>query len=234
MAEMTVKAIQQALMGRGYDLGPAGADNDAGPKTIAALRAFQKIAGLLPDGIAGKLTQKALQSNDTSERRVAPEQPAWLTLAAGEIGTKEGAGKKNNPTVVAYYKDAGFPGIKNDVVAWCSAFCNAMLHRAGQKTSGSLAARSFEHYGVGLRNPVLGCIATKKRGTGWEGHVGFVVGANKSEVFLLSGNQSDAVNVASFKRSEITAYRWPSGVPIPTQPNLPTTIAGAKSGVKES
>jgi len=42
------------------------------------------------------------------------------------------------------------------------------------------------------------------------------------------------VSIASFKRSEITAYRWPSGVPIPTQPNLPTTIAGAKSGVKES
>lgn len=36
------------------------------------------------------------------------------------------------------------------------------------------------------------------------------------------------------KLRSITSFRWPSGVPIPTQPNLPTTIAGAKSGVKES
>jgi uncharacterized protein (TIGR02594 family) len=231
---MTVKQIQETLIARGYHLGSAGADGDAGPKTIAALRAFQKVAGLVADGVAGPITIKALQSNDTSERRVPPTQPAWLTLAAAELGTEEGPGKKNNPKVVAYYKDAGFPGIKNDVTAWCSAFCNAMLHRAGQKTSGSLAARSFESWGVGLRTPVLGCIATKKRGTGWQGHCGFVVGANKTEVFLLAGNQGDEVSIASFKRSEITAYRWPSGVPIPTQPNLPTTIAGAKSGVKES
>lgn len=234
MADMTVKEIQQALIARGYDLGRDGADGDAGPKTVTALRAFQKVAGLVADGIAGPLTMKALQSNDTSERRVADDQPAWLTLAAGENGIAEGAGKKNNPRVVAYYKDAGFPGIKNDAVAWCAAFVGAMLHRAGQKPSGSLAARSYERWGVGIKHPVLGCIATKKRGSGWQGHVGFVVGASKTEIFLLGGNQSDAVNVAAFKRSDITAYRWPSGVPIPTQPNLPTTVAGAKAGVKES
>lgn len=234
MSDLSVKDIQRALIARGYDLGKDGADGDAGPKTVAALRAFQKVAGLVPDGIAGPMTQKALVANDISQRRTATDQPAWLTLAAAEIGTEEGAGKKNNPKVVAYYKDAGFPGIKNDAVAWCSAMVGAMLHRAGIKPSGSLAARSYEHWGVGLKAPVLGCIATKKRGSGWQGHVFFVVGANKTEIFGLGGNQSDAVNIASFKRSEITAYRWPSGVPIPTQPSLPTTIAGAKSGVKES
>jgi len=232
MAEMSVSDIQRALIARGYEIGKV--DGDAGPKTIKALRAFQKVAGLVPDGIAGPKTVAVLQANDISQRRTATDQPAWLTLAVAELGTEEGAGKKNNPKVVAYYKDAGFPGIKNDAVAWCAAFCNAMLHRAGQKTSGSLAARSFESWGVGLKAPVLGCIATKKRGTGWQGHCFFVTGANKTEVFGIGGNHSDEVSTASFKRSEITAYRWPSGVPIPTQPNLPTTIAGAKSGVKES
>lgn len=234
MADLSVREIQQALIARGYDLGKDGADGDAGPKTVAALRAFQKVAGLVADGIAGPLTQAALLANDITQRRTATDQPAWLTLAAADIGTEEGAGKKNNPKVVTYYRDAGFPGIKNDAVAWCAAYVGAMLHRASIKPSGSLAARSYEGWGVGLKTPVLGCIATKKRGTGWQGHVGFVVGLNKTEVFLLGGNQADSVSIASFKRSEITAYRWPSGVPIPTQPNLPTTIAGAKSGVKES
>ncbi|KQT14001.1 peptidoglycan-binding protein [Methylobacterium sp. Leaf399] len=232
---MDTTQIQRALLARGYDLGPAGADGDAGPKTIAAVTAFQRAAGLVADGIAGPITIKALGAVDTSERRAEPDQPPWLTLAAGEVGTVEGIGKANNPRVVRYFADAGFAGIKDDAVAWCAAFCGAVLHRAGRKPSGSLAARSYEAWGVGLKAPVLGCIATKKRGNStWQGHVGFVVGASKDQVFLLGGNQSDAVNVAAFKRSEITAFRWPSDVPIPAASTLPTTIAGARSGVSEA
>jgi hypothetical protein len=63
---------------------------------------------------------------------------------------------------------------------------------------------------------------------------GLVVGANKDQVFLLGGNQSDAVNVSAFKRSEIVAYRWPADVPLPAATKLPTTIAGARSGVSEA
>ncbi|CAO4138560.1 hypothetical protein GPNCGGLF_LOCUS425 [Methylorubrum aminovorans] len=61
-----------------------------------------------------------------------------------------------------------------------------------------------------------------------------MVGANATQVFLLGGNQSDAVNVAAFKRSEIVAYRWPGDVPLPAPHTLPTTIAGARSGVSEA
>lgn len=232
---MTIAEIQRALLARGYDLGSGGADGDAGPRTIAAVTAFQRSAGLVPDGIAGPLTIKALGSVDLTERRAEPEQPAWLALAAHEIGTKEGIGKANNPTVLAYFKDAGFGGIREDSVAWCAALVGAVLHRAGIKPSGSLAARSYEAWGVGLKDPVLGCIATKRRGSSsWQGHVFFVVGANKDTVFGLGGNQSDAVTVAAFKRSEVTSYRWPSDVPLPVATKLPTTIAGARSGVSEA
>lgn len=232
---MTIAEIQRALLARGYDLGPAGADGDAGPRTIAAVTAFQRAAGLVPDGIAGPLTIKALGTVDVSEKRAEPDQPGWLTLAAAEIGVKEGAGSANNPRVVRLFADAGFAGIKTDSTAWCSAFCGAMLQRSGHKGSGSLAARSYEAWGVGLKEPVLGCIATKKRGNStWQGHVFFVVGANKDTVFGLGGNQSDAVTVAAFKRSEVTAFRWPSDVPLPTASRLPTTVAGAKAGVSEA
>ncbi|MCP1557845.1 UNVERIFIED_ORG: uncharacterized protein (TIGR02594 family) [Methylobacterium sp. SuP10 SLI 274] len=128
-----------------------------------------------------------------------------------------------------------FPGIKTDSTAWCAAFVNAVLERAGHRGSRSLAARSFESWGVGLPAPALGAIATKKRGNStWQGHTGLVVGANATQVFLLGGNQSDAVNVAAFKRSEIVAYRWPADVPLPAPHTLPTTIAGARSGVSEA
>jgi len=232
---MDVAAIQRALLARGYDLGKSGADGDAGPITIAAVTAFQRSAGLVADGIAGPKTQAALQKADISERREAPEKPGWLVLAEALNGLKEAPGAKNNPEVVKLFADAGFPGIKTDSTAWCAAFVNAVLERAGHRGSRSLAARSFESWGVGLPAPALGAIATKKRGnSSWQGHTGLVVGANKDQVFLLGGNQSDAVNVAAFKRSEIVAYRWPDDVPLPAPHTLPTTITGARSGVSEA
>ncbi|WP_342152303.1 TIGR02594 family protein [Methylorubrum sp. SB2] len=232
---MTVAEIQRALIARGYDLGPAGADGDAGPKTIASVTAFQRSAGLVPDGIAGPKTQAALQGADLSERRASVEKPGWLVLAEALNGLKEGKGAANNPEIVRLFADAGFPGIKTDSTAWCAAFVGAVLRRAGHAASGSLAARSYEAYGVGLKGPALGCIATKKRGnSAWQGHVFLVVGANKDHVFGLGGNQADAVNVAAFKRSEITSFRWPADVPLPAPHTLPTTIAGAKAGVSEA
>lgn len=71
---ITVAEIQRALLARGYDLGPSGADGDAGPRTIAAVTAFQRAAGLVADGIAGSKTQAVLRKADISERREAPEK----------------------------------------------------------------------------------------------------------------------------------------------------------------
>lgn len=54
------KAIQQALIDLGYDLGPSGADGKIGPKSQGALRDFQKRHGLVVDGVVGPKTLKAL------------------------------------------------------------------------------------------------------------------------------------------------------------------------------
>mgnify|MGYP002718624842 CR=1 FL=1 len=229
---MDVADIQSALIARGYDLGPTGADGDAGPKTIAALASFQRSIGLPGGGIAGPKTIAALAKPTPLSGEPAP---SWLALARAEIGTLEGAGAANSPKVIAYFRDAGFGGIREDSVAWCAAFVGAILKRSGIAPSGSLAARSYESWGVGLREPALGCIATKKRGgSSWQGHVGLVVGATSSTIFLLGGNQADSVSIASFKRAEFTAFRWPGDVPLPPPTPLPATIAGARSGVSEA
>lgn len=239
--QMTTTEVQQALIDRGYDLGPSGADGDAGPKTITALTAFQRTSGLIADGIAGDLTKAALKvtvgHNGGPPLRAEPDMPSWLTSASHDLGLHEGVGKANNPKVVALFKDAGFPGVKDDATAWCAAFVGAHLQRSGFKPSGSLAARSYEAWGVGLKNPVLGCVCTKKRGnSSWQGHVFFVVGlsADGKTVFGLGGNQSDSVTVAAFKRSEVTSFRWPSSLPVPKTTKLPTSVAGAKAGVSEA
>ena len=77
---MTVAEIQRALLARGYDLGPSGADGDAGPRTIAAVTAFQRTAGLVADGIAGPKTQAALQrptSASGARPSTSPAGSSW-------------------------------------------------------------------------------------------------------------------------------------------------------------
>lgn len=161
-------------------------------------------------------------------------EPKWLVEARKEVGTKEGIGKVNNPIVLKYYVEASHPEIKQDEVPWCAAFVNAMLKRGDVKGNGSLAARSFESWGQPCKDPVLGCVGVKKRGnSSWQGHVGFVVGANKTTIYLLGGNQGDKVSIAGFPRSEFTAFRWPANIPI-IAGTLPSTIKDAAKNVSQA
>lgn len=162
--------------------------------------------------------------------------PSWLIEAKKNLGLHEGAGKANNPKVVEFYKLAGNAGVRDDEVPWCAAFVGAMLHLGNTKGTGSLSARSYEGWGQKLVNPVYGCVGVKLRkgGKSWQGHVGFVVGANAHQVFLLGGNQGDQVSIAAFPREDFTAFRWPSDIPIPKNPPpLAANLIAAKN-VKEA
>lgn len=55
-----VRAMQQLLIGRGFDCGDKGADGSFGSATLAALTVFQTAAGLEADGSCGPLTWQAL------------------------------------------------------------------------------------------------------------------------------------------------------------------------------
>ena len=154
--------------------------------------------------------------------------PKHMQFAQQAIGVREIPGKASNPTVEAYFADAGFPGLKDDV-PWCAGFVAAMLKRGGMKNEVEpkmrLWAASYARCGSALKAPVWGCIGVKTRQGG--GHVGFVVAANKEFVWLLGGNQGDKVSVARFPRSAFTAFRLPTGVDVTTLPKLPTSGTGA-------
>lgn len=60
MSKLETKTLQVRLIQLGYDLGPYGADGVFGPRTEAAVRAFQDRYGLVVDGIAGPQTTTAL------------------------------------------------------------------------------------------------------------------------------------------------------------------------------
>jgi len=81
-----VKSIQSILQGQGYNVGPI--DGLYGPQTQAAVQAFQKSKGLVPDGIVGPLTWDALQGKPPVSASLPPLAPlAVPEPGMGTLGT---------------------------------------------------------------------------------------------------------------------------------------------------
>lgn len=156
------------------------------------------------------------------------QQPDWLEKAWRELGVREVAGAGDNKRIVAMFAEVGHAAIRDDEVAWCAAFLGACLERAGHKSTRSLMARSYLSWGRKLNAARQGGIAVLSRGSDPAlGHVGFVVGENDDEIFLLGGNQSNAVTVAAFPKSRVLSFRWPEGAADPAAVDSAVPVSGS-------
>ena len=72
--------------------------------------------------------------------------------------------------------------------------------------------------------PITGAVLVFERGLG--GHVGFAVGQDDTNFFVLGGNQADTVTIARTAKSRLLGARWPATVPVRPQ-RLPTMKPGA-------
>ncbi len=134
------------------------------------------------------------------------EAAPWVRTAALEIGVKEKVGRASNPRIDEYL---GVVGMSRDDTPWCAAFVNWTLAQNKMAGTNAANARSFEKWGKPTE-PRFGAITVLKRGnSAWQGHVGFLVKWDDTYVWLLGGNQGDAVNVTRFPRSSVIAMRWP-------------------------
>lgn len=160
-------------------------------------------------------------------KTVQADDPAHLKEAFRNLGLKEGKGAGNNPDVVAFFPEAGHPEVRQDSVAWCAAYANAMLKRSGIEGTGQLTARSFLKWGTETKSPKRGDIVVIKRGKStWMGHVFFFLGIVGDRIWGIGGNQSDAVTVASFAITDLLGYRRVPGATIrPEAERLPTAPA---------
>ncbi len=149
-----------------------------------------------------------------ADLRPADRVPSdWMEIARAELGTKQVAGARSNPRILEYLRSTtlGRWAASRDETAWCSAFANWTMSRAGIEGTGSAMARSWMGWGVELEVPMAGCIVVLSRGRPPKGHVGFFVKRTTTgKVQLLGGNQGDKVSLASYPASRVLGYRWPA------------------------
>ena len=137
---------------------------------------------------------------------LADKSPAWLKIAIGEIGQREG----NNKRITEYFTSTTL-GPQPDSTPWNSAFVNWVISQAGLRGTRSAIARSWLNWGtaVDLR---VGCVAVLWRTSPEHdtGHVGFFVGESENTLQILGGNQHDSVDISSFPKSRLLACKWPA------------------------
>jgi uncharacterized protein (TIGR02594 family) len=131
-------------------------------------------------------------------------------IAKSYIGTTEGPGPENNPTILEMYATIGQDWVEHDEVAWCAAFVGHCLERAGIRSTRKLTARSYLDWGVPVEraDALPGDIGVIPRGrSSWQGHVFFIERIEGAWVFALGGNQSDAVSVQRYPVSKLLGIR---------------------------
>lgn len=157
--------------------------------------------------------------------------PPWLNVMRTLTSSKmdEVSGDADNPRIVGMARYLGqkfsdqktyWDQYQHDSTAWCgltAAFCMGAATPDGisgpwgatdtDKPMWALAWADCEDYAP-LDEPVLGAVVVMEREGG--GHVTLLEGVNSDGTYRCrGGNQSDAVNVQNYSRSQVVALVWP-------------------------
>jgi uncharacterized protein (TIGR02594 family) len=179
-------------------------------------------------GLFGDLKTKvhALYYRDEADKPKTDVMSAmkapWMQNAEDEFKAKvrRVVGKGNNQHIIEYFKatDLNKRNASTDETAWCAAFCNWCLVKAGFAGSNNALAVSFKDWGRPTRGnkPALGAVALVKFKNG-KHHVTFVSGITKDGLRLatLGGNQGDNSEVthSHVPLSWVECFRYPSKYP---------------------
>jgi uncharacterized protein (TIGR02594 family) len=134
--------------------------------------------------------------------------PRHLVKALELYGVTEVVGPKHNPVILEWAKELGIP-YKSDEVPWCGLFVAVCIKRAGREPVNSpLLSRNWVNFGVASPSPMLGDVLVFSRNGG--GHVGFYVGEDAKNYYVLGGNQGNQVNVVKIAKSRLLEARRPA------------------------
>lgn len=209
----TTREIQQALADLGYDPGPV--DGLPGPKTTAAIKAFQAHEGLAIKfpGTVGPKTITALFPTKKSipEGSSKAVIPPWVEIALAKKGLRE---NQDHAELIKFLRSDGSSVGDPAKVPWCGdlvSTCIALALPHEPQPSNPYLARNWLRVGSPT-DPTLGAIAVFWRGSinGTQGHVTFVVGKAVGALYCLGGNQGDAISIAKISTDRLLGCRWPS------------------------
>lgn len=191
-------------------------DGISGPKTRAALRAYQQAQHSIP-GQGGRLAVANPAPQHATPLADDGSAP-WMAIAEDELGVAEIPGRQHNPRIVEYHMTTGLQA-QSDEVAWCASFVNWVMRQAGYSGTNSAAAKSWKSWGS-ASGPRYGAITVLRRrrsghdastGSSSGYHVGFMTQQGAGKIQLLGGNQGNMVKLSNFNLSgyDIEAQRWP-------------------------
>lgn len=161
----------------------------------------------------------------------ADREPAWLVEARSLMGTKEIPGPRHNSWIAERWARLGAGWFNDDETPWCGLFVAHCMQVAGQPYPGKgLFARALAWNDWGKPcGAILGAVAVFGRTGG--GHVGFLVGESADRLYVLGGNQSNAVNIMPIAKTRLVGYRWPAALPLGTA--KPVRMSGGVVSVNE-
>lgn len=123
-----------------------------------------------------------------------------VQMALADVGRIREVPDDGDHPYIRYAHSLTSLGEQPDRVPWCSSWCCAKAHEAGLPHPASAMARSWVQIGrsvnVELWRP--GDIAVFTRGAPPAGHVAIVLAVAGVDVWVVGGNQSDAVTVRTF------------------------------------
>ena len=132
-----------------------------------------------------------------------------IDFAFTQYGVKEIPGAEHSPSILRYFREIGFEGIRDDETAWCSAFVNWCAMKAGYERTGKLLARSWLDKGTKVDVPLFGDVIVFWRhvqNSKW-GHVAFYVNHDDNFYYVMGGNQGDMAKISAYPVEQFLGAR---------------------------
>lgn len=132
-------------------------------------------------------------------------------IAKGELGVMETDGDDDNARILEYDAATDLPkSMYSDETAWCSAFHNFCMQKAGGNGTRDAMARSWLNWGKKITEPQEGdtvIFSSPARGPE-AGHVAFFAGRlTPGFIRVLGGNQNNSVCYDTYPTALVLGYR---------------------------
>lgn len=210
MSGLNWAAVQLRLSKHGFDPGPI--DGLRGRRTLRAIRRFQEARDLVPDGIIGPETHRALFGALVPGEVPQFDVHPWYDEAMRLVGIREDTSSASNPEILGWAEDLDL-AYGDDDIPWCGLF---VAHCIGSTLpdeplpANPLGSRSWEAFGVPVE-PQKGALLTfwresKRSGLG---HACFCQEVTESHFVVVGGNQGDQVSVTRVAKDRHVGSRWP-------------------------